>query len=381
MSISHTITTLRNSTRRTLSGFLLVSLFAWAVGLPLVLEQARAAGLSNFTDTISDSRPSALTNHVIAFTNASTVTTLQTMKIQFDPSTDSFDLSALVGGDISVTGMTLVANVGACSGAASEVYPTIDSTAPDESVTLTVCAGDTVSVGAKTVTLANAHIANPAVQGSYVIHIGGTQSSTSDTRIAIITATTMNAQVDTTFTFSIAGVATGQAVNGTTTSTTTSATAIAFGTLVAGVPRVGAQDLTVTTNAGYGFAVSVYEDQKLTSSGGATIDIFSNGATTSVPAVWTPPTNLAGQHHTWGHLGVTSDDADLNGGEFISAKFAGNFTSTSSPRTIFSNVGPADGTTQNVGKARVGWAIQVGPLQEAGTDYTNAIVYVATPTF
>lgn len=43
--------------------------------------------------------------------------------------------------------------------------------------------------------------------------------------------------------------------------------------------------------------------------------------------------------------------------------------------------GPADGSTAHQGRTRVGYKIQIGSLQEAGTDYTNTLTYVATPTF
>ena len=201
--------------------------------------------------------------------------------------------------------------------------------------------------------------------------------------VAIVNQVTVTASVDTSFTFTVAGVASGQAVNSTTTSTTTTATAIGFGTLSPGVIVTGAQDLTVTTNAQNGFIVTVNEDQNLLSSNGADIDLFKDGAATAVPVVWTAPANILGNENTYGHLGVTSDDSDLNAGEFTSAggnKWAGNFYATTT-RAIFSNTGPADGTTQNVGKARVGYQVQISALQEAATDYTNHLIYVATPVF
>lgn len=82
-------------------------------------------------------------------------------------------------------------------------------------------------------------------------------------------------------------------------------------------------------------------------------------------------------------MGITSDDTDLNANEFFSGsviKWAGNFHATTT-RTIFSHTGPADGVTQNTGKARVGYKVLVSSLQEAATDYTNHLIYVCTPTF
>jgi hypothetical protein len=73
----------------------------------------------------------------------------------------------------------------------------------------------------------------------------------------------------------------------------------------------------------------------------------------------------------------------LNANEFFSGsaiKWAGNFSATST-RTVLSNSGPADGTTQNIGKARVGYKIQITSLQAAASDYSNHLIYVCTPTF
>ena len=175
----------------------------------------------------------------------------------------------------------------------------------------------------------------------------------------------------------------GNLINGETVSTTSTATAIGFGTLASGTPVVAAQDFTVTTNAANGFVVTVHEDQDLLSGNGATIHLFNDGAAVATPIGWATPTAALGNVATYGHIGLTSDDTDLNANEFYSGsviKWAGNFNSTST-RTIFSNAGPADGSTQNVGKARVGYKILYLALQAAGSDYVNHLIYVCTPTF
>jgi hypothetical protein len=371
------------SRARQLGLFLAGAVLASTLGLPAFLGTASAAGLTDISDTISDSGPSYPSNHVIAYTASSTVTAAQTIKIQFDPAGDAFDISAVVAADVSATGMTVVANVGACGAGGDEVYPTIDSSAPDESVTLTVCATDTVAAGAKTVTIGNNHAINPSSAGSYVIRIAGTQADSADTRVAIVNTVTVTASVDTSLTFTVAGVATGTSVvvNGDWLSTTTSATAIQFGTLAVSASTTAAQDLTVTTNAANGFVVTLKQDQNLTSNTGADIDLFKDGAATAVPTAWTTPLATLGTEATYGHFGITSDDTDLNGGEFTSGggrKYAGDFNAA---RQVFSHTAPSDGTTQDIGKARIGFKIQISALQEAAKDYTNRIIYVATPTF
>jgi hypothetical protein len=305
----------------------------------------------------------------------------QTIKIQLDPTTDFFSLGTLGFADLSATNITLVSAIGNCSGAASEAYPSFDNSAPDINVTLTVCAGDTIPAGTTTVRFLNNKVINPTTPGSYIVRIGGTQPDSADTRVAIVNYVTVTASVDTSLTFTISGVAAGASVNGdaTTTATTTTATSIPFGTLASGTPKLAAQDLSVSTNARNGFIVTIIQNQNLLSNTGADIDLFKDGSANSLPTAWTAPLATLGNENTYGHYGVTSEDADLNGDEFGTALYAGNFGTTS--RTIFSNSGPADGVTPNIGATRIGFKIQISSLQEAATDYTNRITYVCTPTF
>ena len=44
-------------------------------------------------------------------------------------------------------------------------------------------------------------------------------------------------------------------------------------------------------------------------------------------------------------------------------------------------IGLLPGVTDNIGKTRVGYRVQVTALQEAAVDYNNVITYVCTPIF
>jgi hypothetical protein len=199
------------------------------------------------------------------------------------------------------------------------------------------------------------------------------------TRVAILDGSVVTANVDTAFTFSVSGVASGSTVNGspTTTATTTTATSVPFGTLAPNVSKTVAQDLSVTTNAVNGFVVTVQQTQNLLSVTGADIDGFANGAYTNTPTAWTAPTAQVANENTWGHWGLTSED-DLNGNEFSSNKWV---AASTTPRQVFQNSSSADGVTANIGKTRIGYQAQVSGLQEAADDYNTTLIYVATPTF
>ncbi len=358
-----------------------VATLLWSLGLPFSLfPTARAANLGILRDVITDSGPGVLTNHAISFQATTTVTAGQTIVVQFDPIGDDFDISTLVAADATSTSFSIVS---VCGAGGDEVTAVVDSGAPLEQVTLTVCAGDTVPTGVHNISFVNSHVENPAGEGSYVIRVLWGTADSGDTRVAVINHVTLTASVDTTLTFTITGVATSSTVNGDATSTAaaTTATLMPFGTLASGTlnAKTLAQDLSVTTNARNGFVVTVIQNQNLLSSTGADIDLFQNGNANVVPTAWTSPAATLGTENTYGHYGITSEDADLNGDEFGVALYAGNFGTTT--RQVFSHNGPADGSTPNIGLTRVGVKVQVSALQEAGNDYTNQLIYVCTPTF
>ncbi len=194
----------------------------------------------------------------------------------------------------------------------------------------------------------------------------------------------VTAAVDTSFTFTVAGVATGT-VNQEAITGSTSATSIPFGVLTQGSATTSAQQLSVSTNASYGFAVTVQVDQQLLSSTGADIDGFIDGAYTDTPVAWDPPTATISDEDTWGHWGLTTEDASLTAGltdPFDAGGTGQLFVSASTtPVEVFRHNGPSDGVTANIGRTRVGYKVEISPLQEAGNDYTATLTYVATPVF
>ena len=328
---------------------LIVSILFWFTGLPFAVNIAAAATVTQLSATASSSVPSANTNYSVRWTDVTQITVGQTIKIAFDPGNSTFDLGALTNNEVltsaSPTNLSIITT--ACGGVTANqvsINGGISNAAGDKSVTLTACG--TVATGTKTVLFTGNHVQNPSSPGTFRVTIGGTQADSGITLVAIVNQVTLSASVATNFIFTVAGLASGSTVNGEITSTTTTASAIGFGTLASGTPVIAGQELTVTTNAVGGFIVTVQEDQNLTSSAGSQIFSFKDGGGTSLPIAWATPTSVVGNSLTYGHFGITSDDADLNSGEFVGTKYVGNFSTTS--RTIFSNSGAADGTTQNV---------------------------------
>jgi len=140
--------------------------------------------------------------------------------------------------------------------------------------------------------------------------------------------------------------------------------------------------LNVTTNANYGYSVTVMQDHNLVSSNGATISSFKDGiaaSSTALATAWTSPLNTLGTFRTYGHFGLTSGDATLSDGNaFVGSKYKGLWHSD--PIEVMWHNGPSDGLANGIGSSTVAYSLQIGPLQQAG-DYSNTLTYVCTPTY
>jgi hypothetical protein len=369
---------------RALAMLVVVTLSLWAFSAAPFFQKANAANVTSFSDTLSDSDLGVGSNHTISFTVPNGLSAGQTIVITFPTSPDNFVLPVgLDFGDVDITDdgvdQTLAASNGAAQWGVATTATTMTLTSPSgSSVSSSSLIVIQIGTNATFGTTGDTQITNPDTAGSYEISVGGTMQDTGRTRVAILDNVVVTAAVNTSFTFTVIGLATSTEVNGTTTTRTSTATAIPFGTLTNGVIETLAQDLTVTTNAAYGFAVTVEQDSNLLSSTGADIDGFANGTYTNTPASWTAPSNSISSENTWGHWGLTSEDGDLNSDEFGSNLWV---SASTTPRIIFSHASSSNGVTPNIGSTTVGYQAQITALQEAGDDYTTTLTYIATPTF
>lgn len=368
---------------------LILTITFWATGAPSLLSNAKAANLTNVSDTLSDSDLGVTAEHTVRFTIQNALNDTggsDQIYIDLDPDGDNFNIGALSSADF--TGETGISVVSSCTASASEF--TLTATTSD-SITLTICSGDTVATStAVSFVVDNDKITNPGTASSYIVRVqtlnqGSTVLDQADTRVVILDDVDVTAKVSTIFTFTVTGLATSTNVNGETTTGSTTPTVMAFNTLDTTASSSLGQRLTVNTNARNGFSVTVQEAQNLTSSTGADIDLFIDGATTSVPVAWQAPASTMNFENTYGHWGVTSSDNVTSSttapGEFgtgATPLYAGNFNTA---REVFYHNGPVNGTVVGEGYADVAYKVQIGNLQEAGTDYNTTIWYVATPTF
>ena len=361
-----------------------LAIILWSLGVPSI-RFAEAANVTNFSDTLSDSAPSAAANHTLEFVLPSGLGTGEIITLTFPSgftgigSLSEDDLDFTVNG----TDQTLAA---AASGATWGVNPS-GQTIDIESGTSTIGANATVTIeigtNATHQTTGTNQITNPGTADSYVISVTTDAGDSGDTRVAIVDEVQVTATVETQFTFTVNGVTQGATPNTSdTTGGDTTATEIPFGVLAADTASTAAQNLEVVTNANNGFVVTVQADSQLVSANGADIDGFRNGDFDATPVAWESPGATPGQENEYGHWGLSSNDTTLT--DSLTDFFSGgdNFVSASTtPVEVFRHDGPTDGSTAGEGNADVIYKVEVTALQEAANDYTATLTYVATPVF
>ncbi len=370
--------------QRGIATLLAIALVLWAIGAHM-FSVAEAANLTYIKDTLSDSAPGSVSNHTIQFLSPTGLAAGQAITITFPGGFNiatsgvnhaSIDL-AVNGSDQTLATSSAAGVWGVSTTSQNLVITSNDSTiAPNATVTIEIGTNATFGFAG------NAQITNPTATSSYEFTATVGSADTGQFRVAIIENVLVTANVNTTLTFTVYGTSTGVTINGspTTTASGTSNFTLPFGTLSANVSKVLGQDLTISTNARNGYVVTVEQDQNLLSSTGADIDGFIDGAYTNSPTAWTGPSNSVSDENTWGHWGLTSSDPTLLG---AGIDFASNqwVAASTSPRAIMAHNGPADGTTLGIGRASIGYQVQITSLQEAGDDYNTTLTYIATPTF
>ena len=372
-----------NPTNVGISQRVVATLVACAVVLTSIgiYNVAQAANLTGVSDLLSESAPTLNSNHTIAFTiptgSPGVAASGGTITVTFPA---GFSLTGVVFSDIDLkvagTDQTLAATPAASVWGAA-VSGQVLTLTTGSGVSAAATNAIEIQIGTHA-TFANGtganQIDNPSI-GSYELVITAGTADSGRTRVAIVNSVNVTAIVDTTFTFTITGTATSTLVDAESTTGSTSPTLIAFGRLTAGVAKIMAQRLNVTTNARNGFNVTIETDGNLDSSNGADIDSFNIGSDVSTPTAWASPVSSITLENTWGHWGLTTmDNVGLfDAGEYIAA--------STTPRAIFAHTGPADGTTNDVGSTTVAYKVQITPLQEAAQDYNAVLTYIATPTF
>jgi len=349
---------------------LVLIIFAMYGFLPPLPKANAMLSIFDAQDLISDSDVGQVVTHAITFTTATTTVTGDYWRIDFDSSFSGIsDVNATCGyGELvaSSTGDTLD-----CTLAAADIVAT--------------------STGVTITNVTNASAGNEGTKYITINHYSSVGELKERVKIAVVIVKTvlMTATVDSSLTFNVSGTSSGAVVNGVVCDNTSTATATPFGTLETNIASTVCQVLDVTTNANDGYIVTVEQNHELLSDAGANINSFNNspnstGSTT--PGAWNNPDNTLDLYHTYGHMGLTSNDDDTDDDSIMpndyyqaaTAYFAG--LNSTDPMIVMAHDGPVDGVTQNYGVASILYRAEIGSLQEAG-DYESLLTYICTPTF
>jgi len=212
-----------------------------------------------------------------------------------------------------------------------------------------------------------------------------TPTDQTSTSIALIESVRVTATVDPTISFTITGVASGQTVCGTGSTTDIDTTAglnapasVPFGTMSLNTFKTAAHLLTISTNATNGYTITAVEDDQLGIGGGTTPAIIDTACDSG------PCTHLAEQswetasgHPGFGYslgAGTGATMAFSNANTFKTKQFAAA-VETEAPQTIMSSTGVSDSHT-----GYICYRLSVNATQAAG-DYENLITYTATSSF
>lgn len=325
------------------------------------VPNVKAASMDTASDTISDSTAGAAATHTIVYNLGTALTAGQYVDVDFE--TGDFDLSNATGTCPSGTALSTTTDQLTCTGAMS-------------------------STSDLTITAIN--VINPSTaSSSYSVTLtsresGGTEIETIQMKVYIVNNVTISATVNATLSFFVNGVSASTVVNGVTCTENSTATTTPFGTIDDTASSTVCQRLSVTTNAGNGYSVTVEQSSNMVNGSGDTINAFADEVT-STSTVWTAPSGVIGSPDTYGHMGLTSSDGTLDGtnydgdtNPFASSKYIGlNGTST---RQVLYHTSIANGTTDGEGYADVAYTVEVSALQEAG-DYEATLKYIVTAAY
>ncbi len=355
--------------------------------LSLAPSKAFAVRPTSLKDTLSDSRPSTASNHemVLDLSGSTTFIAGETVIVTFPA---GYDLTALTMTDVDfqngATDETLQA--GAC-GATDTVQYVLAS----QVVTFTACSSYTAEAASTAITMqfgSNAaggttRIVNTTA-GTSQLNVAGTYGDDSQDTVLVLTAgVAISATIDEVLTLTVAGLAAD--ANCTTTGGTkpaaSTATTIPYGTINTETFYDICQELTVATNAGTGYTVTVYTVAGLDAGANAFAVGSCDGACTLTdPAAWATA--------TFNGYAICMDDTTGNAAEtanadWVAAGQCGGASqqfelvadlSSQTPSTIMqSAVGVTD-------ISKIGWRLSADGAQAAGA-YTGTADYITTGTF
>ncbi len=329
---------------------------------------------TDVSDLLSDSGLNTMATSTITFTTASSTAIGDYWRVEFDS-------------DFDMTGINVNCAWGDGDFTASTTGQQVDC----------VRSGSVVATASSSRIVIGNHI-NPNTENTYHLYFYHYASDHrlkeyADFMVAIQPEVLMHARVAATLAFEVSGVSTTtQTASGITCDDTTWADRLDFYTLNAGASTTLCHQFDVSTNASDGYILTVEQDGNMRNAAADEINSFvmsPTGTGSSTQAfTWEPPVAQLDVDYTYGHMGLHSDDADVE-----SASGAIDFGSDTQPlymglnntevMIIMAHDGPTGSGSaawQDNGRAMVAYTAEITALQQAG-DYENTLTYICTPTY
>lgn len=313
------------------------------------------AAPTNASLTVGDSRPSETTTYTFDVSTLAS-TSLQCIELDLGTADDGTgNISGLDTGSSTFDSSTLVSGW------------TVDNTAStDHKLRITNGSAESPSAAGNVVwdAVVNGDTVDTAYYGVFTTYSDeGCSTEVESTTVQFIytTGQQVSLTVDANFTFTVAGVDSGQSTNnGDTTNVATTSTTIPFGQVTDTTNGIAAQDLAISTNANNGYNIYTKYTGQLTNGSSDTID--DHTGTNAAPSV------MANDAATE-EFGYSTD----NLARFGASEYAG-FTATNE------EVASSATSTSGTETSRVSLQAGIATTTEAGT-YNSTVIYTAVPTY
>lgn len=351
-----------------------------------------AATVTTFSDTLSDSRPSTVSNHEIDWdvVDAGGIAEGESFDVTMPA---GFNFGTVAVGDIDVEEDGVDATLAAdCSGADHISY-----SRTGQVMTFAICAGDggaidsgdvvTVKIGSNADGGVNQMTNSTAASYTITLDNGGTYTDTGEVQIAIIAGVTTTATVSASLSVTVAAVADTETVNGQDLDITSTNDTMPFQSLTVNTYKAGAHDITVSTNGVEGYTATT---QAIVGTG--MLNVLTDGsnnfdgfrgsggtATNAAPLAWAAGTNPTGSsaNDQTGWIGYTTEDSTLGVGSADRFTNPGNYWA---PFDTTAYEVAYDSGAVNAQTIRVGHMIEANALQPTGS-YSDLFAYIITAIF
>lgn len=325
----------------------------------LFLQSASATGTVTVTHasiTLTNSNPGTVADETLAWTPGNSTTSVTGITIQY--ATTSTGATIPTGLTMAATPTVSISGFGSATGTGAYNSSTGVLTVTLSTATAASSSGVSVIVNGVT---------NPSA-GTFYVQV--TSNGSGDYGVmaaATVAQVVVTGTMDPSLSFTVTGVASGTSTATTggqnTTTVTTTSTTLPFGHFNIAATNVAAQQISTTTNAAYGYTVTLQENQVLTDISASTIPNVTAGT-------WTTNTTTG--------FGVNTTGGDTNTTLFTANSIYEPIPVNPATPVILATKSSA--TSASGDSEYVNFQLGVTAAQPAGA-YTNNLDYVVTPTY